>query len=281
MDRLTWLSQFVLWVWPAMFLVVAGLFYPGLALGGWTAVGVGLLLMEGFRWAERQPGPWPFKFLTGTAVLVVLSAGLVWRWSRGTVTTMLVQAVVLVGMGTVFRWFQVPTVFPAAGRWPVLFLTLGEFLYCAGWLALAWLYRYMPGYGPALTWRHWVASPLPLAVFLLAFQFIGLQALFRTNPEHPSGRAWLRSVRLAVVVGMVAGPVLGVHLFRLPPLWYLVGLLWLYTYRTYDRVRTWLQQWETGEASPLKYIELQHRTLRETLYYGLVLLGLVGNSFLH
>ncbi len=280
MDRLTWLSRFVLWVWPPMFLVVAGLFYPGLALGGWAAVGIGLLFMEGFQWAERQPGTWPFKFLTGAAVLAVLSAGLFWPWPRGPVTAMLVQAVLLVGIGIVFRWLQVPTVFPAAGWWPAVFLTLGEVLYCVGWLALAWLYRYMPHGRTDLEWRHWLASPLPFAVLLLSLQFIGLQALFQANPEHPMGRAWLKSVRLAVTVGMVAAPVVGVHLFRLPTLWYLVGLLWLYTYRTYERMQTWLKQWETGEASPLTSVELRHRTLREALYYGLVLLGLVGNSFL-
>ncbi|MCS7312417.1 MAG: hypothetical protein NZ742_05840 [Acidobacteria bacterium] len=280
MNRYVWLSRFVLWVWPSMFLVVAGLFYPGLALGGWAAVGIGLLLMEGFQWAERQPGAWSFKFLTGAGVLALLSAGLFWQWPQGPAVAMLVQAVILIGIGIVFRWFQVPTVFPVAGRWPAVFLTLGEFLYCAGWLALAWLYRYMPRGGTALEWPQWLASPLPWVALLLSLQFIGLQALFRSNLEHPGGRSWLKSVRLAVTVGMVAGPVVGVHLFRLPSLWYLIGLLWLYTYRTYERTRAWLRQWEAGEFSPRAHIELQHRTLREALYYGLVLLGLVGNSFL-
>ncbi len=271
MHRIEWSAQFILWVVPTMFVVAAGLFFPRVTGSGWFAMAVGIGLLQWFQWGRQTRVP----LLLAVAVVCALCLGfgvvLVGVTLSGTADVRFVARFVgLVLLGAGLRWipYRHQTFAHRWLRWGIM--VLGEWAYVTGWIGLAWTVRTGP---TMVAWlEQWpVIVPAGIVVAIMTAEFLGLQAVLQINPTHATAVRRCRRLRGGIFAMVVLLPVVAVLTRVLPTVWLLLGLLWMYSYRTYRMLVTYAAgiHTQTVPHPPIETIRM--RTIRETVYYSLAL----------
>lgn len=230
---------------------------------------------------NRNPRFIPYPSILSAFLLAFLASTWVWPWSAWSIPIPIAHAGTLILTGTLLRELHEGARFvsihrPDATTLSVAFAFLGEYVYLSGWLLLAGVLLAPHASAPSVPWHR---TAFPMIIAILAPQLLFLQYSLVLNPAHDQGKYWLNFSAILVLGSVLAALPLGILLLNLHQTWWVAGLLWMYTLRTFQTTRRILHTVSFSQThhalSPTKdWDAVRIRWIRHALYYSLTLLAL-------
>ncbi len=267
------------WVLPSLFPVAAGVVYHLPPYITWVPFLTAAFFA--YLFPKIEPGPTVSRFGRNLLFMLVLFSiflftGFSIRASglpNKVLTLTVMLGMLLCGVSARLYFIIHIRTFTSTTRsfLPLVMLILGEATYVGAWFVLTW---YLSPHPPSMDGSillDWIQTPFFWLYWLILQGSIGLQFVQALSPKTPEGRKLLQRGIFYLTVLLIPGGVLVLFLTHTPLKWLMYGLLWIYTWKTAERIIAFLHTVEEDHDrfSDQHWSELKHRWVRQTLYYTL------------